>query len=299
VVQTELVKIFRHAADRAPVAAILAVFAVDLAIYSTVDSVLWLLCWTVLGAIVKGHVCAWNHHHQHVPTFESTLLNRALELVYGLQTGITSHTWVLHHVVGHHMDYLDQDRDESRWRARDGRVMGVVEYSLEVALTAYPRAYEVSKRFPRFRGPFLRMGALTLAVVVGLVGYRPIPALFVFVLPMIVSLVLTSWATHSHHSGKPTSDHLLASNNILHRGYNVLTGNLGYHTAHHVRPGLHWSKLPELHAKLEADIPDDCYLTPGFPWRLGQTTAPRRPGRPDDVPASGAGAGSARVDRAA
>lgn len=267
-------RLFRHPEDRWPVAAILAVFAVDVAIYARVDALPWLLAWTVVGAVVKGHICAWNHHHQHVATFHPTVLNRALELVFGLQTGITSNTWVLHHVVGHHMNYLDQTKDESRWQRADGSVMGELEYSLEVALTAYPRAYEVSKRFPRFRGTFLRMGALTLAIVLALVWARPLPALFVFVLPMIVSLVLTSWATYSHHSGKPTSSHFVACNNILHRGYNLLTGNLGYHTAHHYRPAVHWSKLPALHAKIEPEIPDDCYLTPGFPWRFGQVTAP-------------------------
>jgi len=53
-----------------------------------------------------------------------------------------------------------------------------------------------------------------------------------------------------------------------------LSGNLGYHTAHHYKPGVHWSKLPELHAKIADRIPDDCYLTPGFPFTLGQRTAP-------------------------
>ncbi len=268
------VRLFRHAADRLPVAAIAAVFAFDLWVYTRVDSVVWLVAWTVVGAVVKGHICAWNHHHQHVSLLAPTWANRLLELVLALQTGVTSHTWVLHHVVGHHMNYLDQEADESRWRRADGTTMGALEYTLEVALTAYPRAWAVGRRFPKFRGTFLRMGALTLLVVAGLVWARPVPALFVFVLPMIISLLITSWATHSHHSGKPTTSHFVACNNIIHRGYNLLTGNLGYHTAHHYRCAVHWSKLPELHAQIADEIPDDCYLTPGFPWRFGQTAAP-------------------------
>jgi fatty acid desaturase len=278
------VRIFRHPEDRAPVALISLLFAFDVWVYATVESWAWLVAWTTVGAVIKGHVCAWNHHHQHVATFEPWVLNRLLEIVYALQTGVTSHTWVLHHSVGHHVNYLDQELDESRWMRADGTRMGELEYSLAVALTAYPRAYRVSARYPRYRRTFLAMAALTLSLVGVLTWARPLQALFVFVLPMAISLLLTAWATYSHHAGKPTGSHFVACNNIVHRGYNLLTGNLGYHTAHHYKPGVHWSKLPALHARIAHQIPDDCYLSPGFPWRLGQIAVPP-PDRGIAVPA--------------
>ncbi|MGZ3474128.1 MAG: fatty acid desaturase, partial [Polyangiales bacterium] len=112
---------------------------------------------------------------------------------------------------------------------------------------------------------------VTLAVLATLFAARPLAALFVFIIPMILSLVFTAWATYSHHAGKSTESHFVACNNILHRGYNLLTGNLGYHTAHHYKPGVHWSRLPELHASIAHKIPADCYLTPGLPWCWGQS----------------------------
>jgi len=279
-------RIFRHAEDRLPVAAIGLLFLIDVSIYTMVDAWAWLAAWTIVGIVIKAHVCAFNHHHQHLTLMQVPWLNRALELVFALQTGVTSHTWVLHHAVGHHVNYLDQSVDESRWQRRDGTPMGALEYTLSVALTAYPRALRVSRRFPRYRRVFLSMGLLTLAVLGALVYARPVPALFVFVLPMLCSVLLTSWATHSHHSGKATSSHFEACNNIVHRGYNLLTGNLGYHTAHHYKPGVHWSKLPALHAQIAHLIPADCYLTPGFPWRLTQTQSRS----PDTTPLAEAGA---------
>jgi fatty acid desaturase len=264
---------FRYTEDRLPIAAISLLFLVDLALYAWVDSPLWLLAWTVVGILPKAHVCAWNHHHQHVPVFRSAVLNRALELMYALHTGVTSHAWVLHHSIGHHQNYLDQEKDESRWRASDGSAKGVAGYTLEVGLTAYWRAWRVSARFPAHRRIFVMMGLATVAVLGALVVVRPLQGLLVFVAPMIISVFLTAWATHSHHTGKSTANHFVACNNVMHRGYNFLTGNLGYHTAHHYRPGVHWSRLPALHAEIAARIPSDCYLSPGFPWTLGQSTA--------------------------
>lgn len=265
-------RIFRYREDRLPIFVISSLFLLDVAVYAFVDHQALLASFMVVSWFCKAHICAWNHHHQHVPVFEVPALNRLLELMYGLQTGITSMTWVLHHSIGHHVNYLDQQKDESRWRGADGQPMGEWRYTLEVGLTAYPRAWEVSKRFPAHRRLFVAMGILTLVVAGALVVIRPLPALCVFVVPMVVNLFFTAWATYSHHTGKSTASHFVASNNILHKGYNVLTGNLGLHTAHHYKPGIHWSRLPDLHAQIASKIPPDCYLTPGLPWRLGQTT---------------------------
>ena len=49
--------------------------------------------------------------------------------------------------------------------------------------------------------------------------------------------------------------------------YNIFTGNLGYHTAHHVKPGLHWSMLPEFHKSIEDKIPAHLYRQPCIPFK--------------------------------
>lgn len=262
--------IFRHPADRAPIAVITLFFMCDVAVYALVDTPYLLVLWIVATLVLRGGVCAYNHHHQHLTVFRSGLLNRLLEIVYGIQTGMTSHAWVLHHSLGHHVNYLDQRKDESRWKRPDGTRMRELEYALVVGLTAYPRMWSVSRKLSKHAVTFVVMTLVTLGIVGALVAYRPLPGLVVFAIPMTTMLFFTAWATYSHHAGKKTSSHFVASNNILHRGYNILTGNLGYHTAHHYRPGVHWSQLPALHDTIAHEIPADCYLSPGFPFRLGQ-----------------------------
>ena len=246
---------FRFAADRTPVSIVLAISVIDFIVYLSVDNVWWLAGYMLLSIMPKGIICAWNHHHQHTVTFNSKFFNRILEFFYALHTGVTTNLWVLHHVLGHHRNFLDQSLDESGWKSSDGRTMSTLEYTATIAGTAYYRGYLVGKKFPRVQREFLTYSALTLLGVALLCWYRFLPALFVFLLPMVFSLVFTAWVTHDHHSGLDTDNPFHASYNNTHPLFNLLTGNLGYHTAHHYRPGLHWSKLPELHDEIKHRIP--------------------------------------------
>ena len=145
--------------------------------------------------------------------------------------------------------------DESGWKRKDGSTMGVLEYTLIVAGTAYYRGFQVGRKHPRVQRNFLLYSSVTFAGVALLCWYRPVPALFVFLLPMMISLLFTVWVTFDHHSGLETDDAFHASYNNTNRLFNFLTGNLGYHTAHHYRLGLHWSKLPGLHESIKHLIP--------------------------------------------
>lgn len=247
--------IFRYKADRLPVLIILALTVIDFILYFTVSSPLVLFIYYLLMIIPKGTICAWNHHHQHLFTFRNTMLNRGLEFAYALHTGVTTHLWRLHHVLGHHLNFLDQQKDESRWKRKDGTPMGAIEYTFNVAITAYPRGFGVGKKHPKQLRPFVTYAIVTFVIVAFLVWYKPVPALFLFILPMITSLLFTAFVTYEHHSGLDTQNEFEASNNNLNPLYNLLTGNLGYHTAHHHKQGVHWSKLPQLHATIADKIP--------------------------------------------
>ena len=135
----------RHPEDRLPVLLVLCLFAVDLAVWWFVRSPWLVAAWTLASLLPKAFACAFNHHHQHVATFTSPVPNRLIELVLALQTGVTSQAWVLHHSLGHHLNYLDQTKDESRWARADGSRMGEWEYTWITTLTAYPRAWAVGR----------------------------------------------------------------------------------------------------------------------------------------------------------
>ena len=54
--------------------------------------------------------------------------------------------------------------------------------------------------------------------------------------------------------------------NVMHKWYNIVTGNLGYHTAHHMKQGLHWSELPKYHESIMDQIPEHLYRKPTIPF---------------------------------
>jgi len=251
--------LFKHHEDRIPVLIIVLLSSLDFVAYLALDNVWLLIAYWLLMIWPKGVICAWNHHHQHTPTFKNALLNRVLEQVYALHTGVTAKLWVLHHVLGHHHNYLDQNKDESRWKRHSGKPMGRIEYTLDVALTAYYRGYKVGKNHPRPFRIFLLSTAVTLLIISLLLWYRPLPAIFCFILPMISSLLFTAWVTYAHHAGLDVDDVFAASYNNVSPVFNLLTGNLGYHTAHHYKQGLHWSRLPELHDEIKEKIPRHLY----------------------------------------
>jgi fatty acid desaturase len=253
--------LFRYPADRLPIFFILSLTLLDLLVYFTADNIWLLLSYFILTIIPKGCTCAWNHHHQHTKTFHWTPLNRILELSYGLHTGVTTNQWLLHHVFGHHHNYLDQGIDESRWQRADGSKMGELEYTFVVAATAYLRAWKVGKKHPRHLRTHLIYTCLTVAITILLVVANPMQGFMVFVLPMLTGLLITAWATYDHHAGLDSKDEFSASYNTMNPIYNFVTGNLGYHTAHHHKQGVHWSELPALHKKIEHLIPAGLFRT--------------------------------------
>ncbi|MCS5573621.1 MAG: fatty acid desaturase, partial [Pseudomonadales bacterium] len=128
-----------------------------------------------------------------------------------------------------------------------------------VAFTAYYRGYKVGRRYPAHYRTHLIYTGLTGAIVLALISYNPLSALLLFVTPMMLGLLITAWATYDHHAGLPTENDFCASYNNMNPLFNLVTGNLGFHTAHHYRLGVHWSELPQLHEEIKHNIPPEVY----------------------------------------
>jgi len=250
----------RYRADRRSVTLASAMFAAHAGVFFFAPT--WLAALFVIPlAVGSMFIAAINHHHQHFNAFRSAWMNRVFDLVLSLQTGIAPFAWVLHHNLGHHVNYLNQrphaQPDESKWTHRDGSQMGRIEYTIDLLLNHQIDIIRVGRRYPKYLRAFLWM-KIPLYAIIGFAFYlNPMNTFLVILLPGFITLVHTSWVTYGHHAGLYTTDHYEASRNCVNPLFNYLSCNLGYHTAHHKRPGLHWSLLPKIHNEIKDRIPPE------------------------------------------
>ena len=256
----------RKKIDYYPITIIMLISAIDLLVFFLSPSGILTLLWSAIGMYIKGFICSWNHHHQHCKFFSAKWANRAIEFIMGLQTGVVGELWVLHHTLGHHQNYLDQTKDESGWEKDNGETMNVWEYTIHIGNTTYARGLKVGERYPRERKRLIQNIVVTIAAIALLTWYNWYNALIMYILPMVVLLYATILHTYKHHSGLDTQDPYQATYNIIDPTYNWCFCNLGYHTAHHLQCGKHWSELPELHEQIKDKIPANLYRKAGFPF---------------------------------
>lgn len=247
--------LLRHRADLGPLAVAAGVFAAQLALFFLVENG-WLAALGMAALFpVQSVAIACAHYHHHKPVFTVGWLNRVYEVVLFLETGMPPYLLTLHHNLGHHRDYLTPPDDTLAWQRRDGAPMGYLEYLLINFRDVYPHTVALGRRYPGVFAKFRWMLVPSLAALGALVWADPLRALVVFVIPMHLTLLNVIRIGWQHHAGLDGDDHLNASRNEAGRLYNLLTFNSGYHTAHHVKPGLHWTELPRLHDEIRERIP--------------------------------------------
>ncbi|CAK9068958.1 Fatty acid desaturase, partial [Durusdinium trenchii] len=190
-------------------------------------------------------------------TFRYGWMNRVYEVILFLQTGIPPFAWTLHHNLGHHKHYLDPALDPAAWQESDGRVMNRIKYDFYNAARVYPEIVRIGGSRPKLLKRFLIWTAICLAILGALLWHAPLATLVVIILPMPIMLVGLLDNTYQQHQGLDMRTDATASRNTTNRFYNLVSWNLGYHTAHHKHPSVHWSKLPKLHQQMRNSIPDE------------------------------------------
>ncbi|AJQ96238.1 fatty acid desaturase family protein [Gynuella sunshinyii] len=264
-------KLYIYKADILPLTFIFLLFTCQCIVYFKVDSIALLLLSSLLFMPLLTFCVSYNHHHAHVPVSNSKILNSVINRVLCLQVWISHYAWILHHNIGHHANYMNQhpdhhgDIDDSNWTREDGTQMGRMEYTIYLVKTAGHRVTENGKKSVQTYKRYLSFKLQNYVLLILLLLYKPVAASLIFIIPSLVMVVYTFWLTYPHHSGLRTEDPYKASRSITHPLYNFWFCNLGYHAAHHIKPGMHWSALPDFHKSIEDKIPDHLIQRTLFP----------------------------------
>ena len=130
----------KHKTDLLPLCILGVTFLADCYMLYTYRLEHWYipLIWTFLSIpFIKGFLCAFNHHHQHVPPFKRKPLNYLIGILYASTTGVTYNTWVIHHNIDHHAKGhlgLAWPEEASSWVKPNGVPMSHWEYSFKTWL---------------------------------------------------------------------------------------------------------------------------------------------------------------------
>jgi fatty acid desaturase len=203
--------------------------------------------------------CVINHNHQHHPTFVNRRLNQAFAVLISLAMGVPATVVVAMHNHNHHVqnnhpaDFVRASIVDFRWN-----LLNLVLFPfVAVARFAPTKAQDIRAwrtTHPGLYREVLLERCVFYPTLLLLFALRPLETVLYFALPYLVGQWGILAINHIQHDGCDPDSSYNHSRNFVGRWLNWWVFNNGFHTAHHLRPGLHWSRLPQFHAEIRQRI---------------------------------------------
>ncbi len=212
------------------------------------------------------------HNHQHLAMWRNKWLNVLTDNALCVFYGFPVFAWIPTHNTNHHV-HINREEDYTK----------TYQYSEKnnlLTLLAYPSVsgYRQQKAVfgylfslwnkDRRKFYFHALQLLTLVVWVGgalLLDWRK--AIYYVIIPQQVSLAVVLIFNYIQHIHTDEESDINNSRNFTGKTLNFFLLNNGLHTAHHLTPGVHWSKLREKHNEVAHKI-DPRLNEENFAWYL-------------------------------
>ncbi len=198
------------------------------------------------------------HNHNHLPIFRNKTLNNLTDYWLTVFYGFPAFAWIPTHNMNHHA--LNNREGDYTITYR------LTEHNHLLMLLLYPSVSSYHQQKPirdylkmlrrdnrrKYWLAIMQYAFLVAWIVTGLlIDWQK--ALLYIVLPQqfgLFAVLVFNYVQHVHADEESEFDHSRNFTGFL----NVLLFNNGYHTVHHDKAGTHWSKTPELHAKVADKI---------------------------------------------
>ncbi len=215
-------------------------------------SIIYAPLWLMVSSFFCFSVCIVNHNHVHNAMFRYQWMNIILGVVLTICRGHTSVGVILAHNHNHHV-YTGNDKDWIKpGLAGEGTGITRLLRFVFAAIVSMARGRRhanpsiIHTRLIRQK----RLEQTTLLLLSAVLLYLDIVGFLIFVvLPWIVGVALLIGVNLLQHDNCIPNSKFNHSRNFTSRIGNWLCLNNGYHTVHHMRPELHWSRLPEVHQR--------------------------------------------------
>jgi beta-carotene hydroxylase len=235
--------------------------AVGLAPYVEPRVVPWLLPLSLYFGFCAG---VFSHNQNHCPMFKSRRANAIYAAWLSVFYGFPTFAWIPTHNLNHHK-YVNKAGDATiTWRYSKKNTWLVA--STYYFVSAYWQAQPVDEYIRKARESNPRLyrqiivqyvtvfGGHAALLALALVLRGPLMGLLVYAFGFLIPAIFAAWSMIfinyiQHVHTDPWSEHN-HSRTFVSKLANWFVFNNGYHTAHHESAGLHWSKLPEAHAKI-------------------------------------------------
>lgn len=198
------------------------------------------------------------HNGVHCPIFKKRGLNKIWQVVLTLSYGHPVSSYVPGHNLSHHK-HTQSERDvmrttKTRFRIHNGLnllffmvrcIPGIMK-----ADTAYTKTMRT--RHPRW----FRQMVYELIALWGVTGVLLFLDWRKTILFWLIPHFYAQWGIVTmnllQHDGCDENSEFNHSRNFVGKLVNWFTFNNGFHTVHHMKPGLHWSLTPAAHAEMVA-----------------------------------------------
>jgi beta-carotene hydroxylase len=217
----------------------------------------WSGCFRSLWMIVPLALCCFicciiAHNHMHHPTFRGRLWNSLFQLIlmFGIgqpPTGIiTAHNERHHGHPDGEEDFVRTNLVGFRWNA-----VNLIAFPFVSIATMFREKPGDLRRWRKSRPRLFRQALLERTVFWIVVSSALIAdwrsTLLYLGVPWISAQLLLIGVNLLQHQDCDMESEYDHSRNVTGRIANWFLLNNGYHTAHHLRPSMHWSLLPAFH----------------------------------------------------
>ena len=209
----------------------------------------------ILGLCVLSLLCAViTHNSIHAPVFRKKKLNKLFQVILSFSYGHSVSAYVPGHNFSHHQ-HTQTPKDRIRttglrfkWNILN-QLLFFFWHAPGIMRDENVFAKKMLKERPRWFYQYLFELIVVLGIKIALLFFDPVKAICVLFAPHLFAAWGIVGTNFWQHDGCDHTHPYNHSRTFTSPWLNYIAFNNGYHGAHHEKPQLHWSLLPEYHRK--------------------------------------------------